>query len=157
MPDYLHDIAEFYDKFALPSPSSPVVPPDDQVSMRLNFLLEELKELAEACDYKLHDGKFHRKCTLERPTGCADCDMHCHQWVVKDAALDALVDLLYVLMGTVKQFGLANVFDEAWRRIHQANMRKIRVRRLEDSKRGSGWDVVKPSDWEHPELGDLLI
>jgi predicted HAD superfamily Cof-like phosphohydrolase len=67
--------------------------------------------------------------------------------------LDALVDLAYVVIGTA----LAQGFDfaEAWRRVHEANMRKVRAVSAADSKRGSASDVVKPPGWEAPDLRDL--
>lgn len=67
--------------------------------------------------------------------------------------LDALVDLTYVVLGTAYQHGFN--FDEAWRRVHAANMRKVRATSANDSKRGSVLDVVKPPDWEPPDLEDL--
>ena len=68
--------------------------------------------------------------------------------------LDALVDLVYVALGTARLHGFD--FDEAWRRVHQANMSKVRAQKDSDSKRGSAaFDVVKPSGWVAPYLKDL--
>lgn len=47
-------------------------------------------------------------------------------------------------------------FDEAWRRVHEANMKKIRAERASDSKRGSTFDVIKPPGWEPPSHKDLV-
>ncbi len=68
--------------------------------------------------------------------------------------LDALVDLMYVLLGTSYLQG----FDlkEAWNRVHAANMTKIRTERADDSKRGSVYDVVKPEGFRPPDLSDLV-
>jgi predicted HAD superfamily Cof-like phosphohydrolase len=68
--------------------------------------------------------------------------------------LDALVDILYVAIGTAYQHG----FDlaEAWRRVHEANMQKVRVQKFQDSTRGSLFDVVKPPGWVPPNLEDLV-
>lgn len=69
--------------------------------------------------------------------------------------LDALVDLVYVAIGTACEHGFD--FDEAWRRVHAANMRKVRARPDgSDSKRGSGHDVVKPAGWRPADLSDLV-
>ena len=68
--------------------------------------------------------------------------------------LDALVDLEYVLLGTSHLHGFNH--PEAWRRVHSANMKKMRVEREEDSKRGSKYDVVKPPGWTAPDLTDLV-
>lgn len=69
--------------------------------------------------------------------------------------LDALVDLVYVAIGTAYLQGFD--FNEAWRRVHEANMKKVRVDRAENSKRGSTFDVVKPEGWTAPDLSDLVI
>ncbi len=42
-------------------------------------------------------------------------------------------------------------FDELWKQVHAANMRKVRAEVPSDSKRGSTFDVVKPPGWVSPE------
>lgn len=66
--------------------------------------------------------------------------------------LDALVDLLYVTFGTAYLHGF-NV-DEAWRRVHEANMKKVRgkTHRVMDGE----FDVAKPEGWQPADLGDLV-
>ena len=67
-------------------------------------------------------------------------------------ALDALVDLVYVALGTSLFMGVhAHQWDEAFDVVHQANMTKIRTPRPDDSKRGSGFDVIKPEGFVPPE------
>ena len=68
--------------------------------------------------------------------------------------LDALVDLTYVVLGTAYLHGFD--FNEAWRRVHAANMEKIRAASGFDSRRGSAYDVVKPEGWTAPDLSDLV-
>lgn len=68
--------------------------------------------------------------------------------------LDALVDLVYVALGTSYLHGFD--FREAWRRVHASNMAKVRALTPSDSKRGSVYDVVKPPDWTPPDLTDLV-
>ena len=96
------------------------------------------------------------------------------------AALDALVDLQYVLLGTAHLMGfntdakivkqvqetpdempkpwsfVVNRFEEAWDRVQKANMTKVRTKNPADSKRKSEYDVVKPEGWEPPQLHDLV-
>jgi len=43
-------------------------------------------------------------------------------------------------------------FDEAWTRVHAANMKKQRG----EGKRGGSYDVVKPPGWTPPDLEDLV-
>jgi len=80
------------------------------------------------------------------------CDAH----VVDDleGMLDALVDLTYVVLGTAYLHGFD--FNEAFRRVHEANMKKVRAEAKTDSKRGTAYDVVKPEGWTPPDLGDLV-
>lgn len=67
---------------------------------------------------------------------------------------DALIDLVYVALGTAYLQGFP--FQQGWRRVHLANMAKVRAKRPEDSVRGSGFDVVKPAGWTAPTFIDLL-
>lgn len=68
--------------------------------------------------------------------------------------LDALVDLAYVTLGTAYLHGFD--FKEAWRRVHLANMKKIKAQKPGDSLRGNHqYDVVKPPGWQPPDLTDL--
>jgi len=47
-------------------------------------------------------------------------------------------------------------FTEAWTRVHNANMQKVRAATPNDSKRGSKYDVIKPPGWVAPDLSDLV-
>ena len=67
---------------------------------------------------------------------------------------DGLIDLVYVALGAAYLAGLP--FNEGFRRVHEANMKKIRAMKPEDSKRGSTYDIVKPAGWVAPTLDDLL-
>ena len=68
--------------------------------------------------------------------------------------LDALVDLVYFALGTAYRHGFD--FKEAWKRVHTANMRKIRAGTASESKRGSNLDIIKPKNWKKPYLIDLV-
>ena len=59
-----------------------------------------------------------------------------------------------VALGTAYMQGFN--FKEAWRRVHEANMRKVRATSEEQSKRNSSSDVVKPAGWVAPDLKDLV-
>lgn len=67
---------------------------------------------------------------------------------------DALIDLLYVAFGTLYLHGYP--VEEGWRRVHEANMKKVRAKKESDSKRQSTYDVVKPVGWTAPDLRDLV-
>ena len=68
---------------------------------------------------------------------------------------DGLIDEVYFILGYFYLRGWN--FEEAWRRVHRANMLKQRARPdASDSKRGSSYDVIKPEGWAHPSLADLV-
>ncbi len=70
---------------------------------------------------------------------------------------DALIDLVYVVLGTARMMNLP--WNDGWREVHQANMRKVKALSAAQSKRGSKFDVVKPEGWVNPEimLSSLLL
>lgn len=74
----------------------------------------------------------------------------------KAEILDALVDQAYVLFGTVNAMGMRHVFDEAFMRVHHANMQKVLAPSASSSKRGSPHDIIKPEGWVKPDLSDLV-
>jgi len=115
---------------------------------------------------------FHQKFGLE-PTSQPDFPVR-DIWVLKNAHLqeeldeiraaaingnleeyfDGLIDLVYVALGAAYLSGLP--FNEGFKRVHEANMKKVRALRTEDSKRGSTYDIVKPAGFVAPTLKDLI-
>lgn len=119
------DIVEFHLKFGLTKPERPQMLTEHLKEFRAKFLQEELDELRKAfAEDSLPD------------------------------ALDALVDLVYVAIGTAYLMNLP--FDSAWDAVHAANMKKVRAERAGDSKRGSTFDVVKPPGWTAPDMQVVL-
>ena len=118
---YMSDIIEFHEKFGIAYYGPPRILPEDLSSFRLKFMGEELVEYDEAT---LDDDKV--------------------------SMLDALVDLVYVALGTAHLHGFN--FDEAWARVHRANMTKIKG----PSERSAHYDVIKPPDFVKPDLSDLV-
>jgi predicted HAD superfamily Cof-like phosphohydrolase len=119
------DIKDFHEKFELKYEGKPRTLPRELRNFRMDFLEEELSEYALAASQGNMIGQ-----------------------------LDALVDLVYVALGTAYMHGFD--FEEAWRRVHEANMKKVRAVTLKDSKRKSVYDVVKPEGWTPPDLSDLV-
>lgn len=119
------DIALFHEKFNLEYEGPPRLLAQDLHAFRSNFMEEELAEYCKAY---------------------AEQDL--------EGQLDALVDLVYVALGTAYLHGFD--FNEAWRRVQHANMQKVRAQTSSDSKRGSMHDVVKPKGWRPPDLSDLV-
>lgn len=144
--DPLGDIAAFHTKFDLDA-NHPMGALDTEVA---DFRRKFLREEAEEWDWA-QKAAFQE---TTRPILDRDEAEYTHQL---EKALDGLVDLAYVLFGTVYLHGFHEQFAEAWRRVHAANMQKERAE-LDgsNSKRGSSFDVVKPAGWEPSVLTDLV-
>lgn len=125
--DYCGIVHDFQERFRQ-SYTGPVREmPASIASLRKKLLLEELTELITAID-------------------AGD----------PEEILDALVDMQYVLSGTINVQGMRGVFDEAFMRVHRANMQKELVESRHMSKRDSVHDIVKPEGWTKPDLSDLV-
>lgn len=139
--DPVEDIALFHEKFGLEY-SGPPRSLDHQLSIfRTGFINEEFNE------YCAHDAKAFSAKLDHKP----DLAEYAYQL---EGMLDALVDLVYVALGTAYLHGFD--FKEAWRRVQTANMAKVRAKHSSESKRGSTYDVVKPEGWQAPSHIDLV-
>jgi predicted HAD superfamily Cof-like phosphohydrolase len=115
MIDVIGDVDAFHERFGLTRMALPTTMhrlPMREGIERLRHLGEELKELS-----------------LAVATG----DLA--------AQADALVDIVYVAVGTARMQGIP--FDKVWRAVHQANMAKAVS--ASDAKH-----VVKPEGWQDP-------
>src|SRR5262249_8318619 len=122
--DMLRDVYEFHRKYGLLPPDGPPKQLDWELfNFRIRFLAEELHEFKRA----------------RTQAELAD-------------QLDALVDLVYVALGTAVLMGLAPAWDQAWAAVQRANMQKVRATAAAESKRGSTHDVVKPPGWTPPDI-----
>lgn len=65
-----------------------------------------------------------------------------------EEAIDALGDLLYLILGTAVTWGVN--LDPFFEAIHGANMRKSLGARRGDGK------IQKPRGWKPPEIGEIL-
>lgn len=120
------NIQAFHEKFELAPLPKPGLLPQAMAAFRYKFLMEEMTELRDAI---------------------LDDDL--------PGVADALVDLVYVALGTAYLSGLP--FDELWAEVQRANMSKVRATSAEQSKRGSAFDVVKPADWKPPQIREVLL
>lgn len=140
-PDMMGDIEDFHEKFGLSYKGKPRALLGELFDFRLGFMREEVNEY--------EDEQEALKIALDRndEQGIA---------LRLEKQLDALIDEVYVVLGTAYlQFG-RRIFNEAWDRVHRANMQKIRAETKDDSKRGSTFDVVKPQGWKAPNHLDLV-
>jgi len=139
--DPVKDIEEFHKKFGLEYDGKPRSLEPELSRFRRDFMKEELRE------YEDHAVSLQFELGLEKLD---------QEKVAKhlEEMLDGLVDLVYVVLGTSHIHGFD--FKEAWHRVHAANMAKVRVAKISDSKRGSAYDVVKPEGWTAPDHSDLV-
>lgn len=127
---YFDDVGNFHRKFGLPRFGDVEPPqllePDVQV-FRQRFMDEELEEFYIACEMR------------DLPK-----------------AADALVDLVYVALGTAHMLRIP--FDECWDAVQRANMAKERAKSADDerSTRKHRFDVVKPEGWESPNIASII-
>lgn len=122
-------LREFHAKFELkPEKEVPHLPTDPSLLLfRLGFQVEELRELTQA----IYDRDLVQ-------------------------IADALVDIVYVAIGTAYWLGLP--WDALFAEVHRANLAKTRVSRpgADPTARGGVYDVIKPAGWEPPNLVRIL-
>lgn len=141
--DFMRDIAEFHEKFGLTYEGPTRALTGELGQFRQHFIGEEYDEY-------LSHAEVVEKLIEQRVNDRADITYHLEE------QLDALVDLVYVTLGAAYLHGWNEKFKEAWNRVHERNMAKVRAERAEDSKRGSTFDVVKPPGWTPPKHTDLV-
>lgn len=128
MSDYA-DVGKFHEKFGLPRAGDghpPVMPDAETMRFRVARLVEEIDELRTALAYNDLVG-----------------------------AADALVDLVYIALGTAHFCRLP--WPELFAEVQRANMTKRRASDAAESKHGTTLDVVKPQGWLPPNIVDVLM
>ena len=121
----IKDIDQFHKKFKFEKNLKVSIPDDSElVNFRTSFLMEELAEYTQAITKKDAAG-----------------------------ALDALVDIVYIALGTAWLFNLP--FEKAWNEVQKANMSKIRTK-SKSKKRGTSFDVIKPKGWIPPDIEQII-
>lgn len=123
------DVWAFHTKFGVPAPETPQLMSAEDFDFRFKFLQEELKELHDA---------------------------YSEQDLAK--AADALIDLVYVALGTAIWMGLP--WQLLWDEVQAANMAKTRApsasASLDSTGRGHQFDVIKPAGWTPPRIEEAL-
>lgn len=131
------DVLAFHRKFGLLNFEKPGHLTTGKLRERIEFLREEFEEFIEGCGMVIdEDG----------------CLLTAHGEPRQDLAkqADALVDLVYVAMGTAVMMGLP--WDWLWNDVQRANLSKERGM----TKRGHAVDVTKPPGWQGPETQRIL-
>jgi len=116
-----HDVYVFNKKFDLLIGDGPGHLSIEKMRERVSFMQEELDEL--------------RRAALNNDL---------------PEQADALVDIVYVALGTVIMLGLP--WLDLWDEVQRANMTKVRG----TTKRGNKVDVTKPEGWRAPEHAAIL-
>ena len=93
--DSLNQVAEFHKTFNAPILNKPQIPSKERCELRISLMQEELNEIKEAIR---------------------------NDDLVEVA--DGLCDLMYVLCGSIHEFGLGEKFNDIFNEIHNSNMTK---------------------------------
>ena len=131
------DVIDFHRKFSLAGGGLNTID-RDKFKKRIEFLFEEMSELADAHDvlYQV-DEKDINKEVLE-------------QYFVD--SIDALLDIIYVALGTLDIMGVSHTQSvEHWDAIQKANMAKVKKDPDDDSEDTAHKDIVKPEEWVSPD------
>lgn len=122
------DVLDFHEKYQVPRNKTVALLEGDELAFRVKFMQEELDEFVKAHE----DGNL------------AD-------------AIDALVDLVYVVHGSAQFMGISTKQWQAhWDVVQNANMQKIMVESASESKRGYKFDIKKPHLWQPPNHGPII-
>lgn len=119
------DVRAFNEKFGIAYQGPPKHLDPETAAYRIRFMQEELHEYIAA----YRDGDLEKQ-------------------------FDALLDLVYVAMGTAVFQGFP--WEQGWREVQRANMAKVRATSEQESKRGSKLDVIKPPGWCGPDIKRVL-
>ena len=95
MNKYLKAVSEFHETFGAPILETPQIPSKERCDLRINLMQEELDEIKEAIE----------------------------KGDVTEVA-DGLCDLMYVLCGSILEFGMGTKFDALFDEVQRSNMSK---------------------------------
>lgn len=134
------DVLAFHRKFGLLNFEKPGHLTKGKLRERIEFMQEELDEFIEGTGLEYGSANEGEHNILYDYGGDQD--------LAKQA--DALVDLVYVALGTAVMLGLP--WDWLWNDVQRANMAKVRGM----TKRGHAVDVTKPPGWQGPQTQRIL-
>lgn len=148
--DPVRDVKEFHEKMGIEYSGKPRMLDFELLQFRLKFMREEIAEYEKHSDAALHEldkhppGKVHDEFAFD----------NAHFVHEMSESLDALVDLMYVTLGTAYLQGYD--IKTAWARVHAANMAKQRAATADSAGSKFKLKVVKPKGWEPPKHDDLV-
>ena len=127
MKTQIDHVRKFHEVYEVPVMNEPGIPSKERCMLRYKLLEEELKEYQEA--YENND-------------------------LVEIA--DSLVDLAYILFGTVLEHGLQDKFEELFEEVQRSNMSKLDENGepifRKDGKILKGKNYFKPNKWWVEEI-----
>ncbi len=155
MDKYLKSVKEFHDAFGVETPKTPDFPYTSK------WVLDYFAEVAKAMD--LIATELHG-CAKENKRNILLLRLQLIQEELGElaeafneesllGALDALVDLQYVISGTVLTLGLQDVFDAAFDEVHRSNMSKLENGKPLTDEAGR---IKKGKDYFKPNLQQFL-
>lgn len=100
--DYIKMVEEFHKTFNAPVLETPQIPSKERCDLRISLMQEELDEIKEA----IENNDFVE-------------------------ISDGLCDLMYVLAGSILEFGLKDKFNELFNEVQRSNMSKACVSQQE--------------------------
>lgn len=143
--DPWRDIEDFHKKYGLEYNGKPRMLPEDMFEFRRDFSYEEVNEYARAGEFALRELAGDKFDSFDN----ANFVYHLEQM------FDACIDAVYVILGNAYLHGFN--FKAGWKRVHTANMQKVRTSKTVRGKRGeSKYDVIKPPGWQPPKHTDLI-
>ena len=139
-------------KFELDYSGVPRMLSKEETVVRISCIYEELFELI-ASTFKGHfDPNLDRNIVS---SFLETLELEQTNEFILENQLDALVDIAINVIGMALRQGFD--LEEAFNRVADANMQKQRCKPDgSDSKRGSGFDIMKPDGWLEPILNDLV-
>jgi predicted HAD superfamily Cof-like phosphohydrolase len=123
----LDKVEKFHKATGAPVLSAPVIPDESRADLRVSLLEEELEELKKA----ITDGDIVE-------------------------VLDALADLQYILAGTVLEFGMKDIFQEAFNEVQRSNMSKF-CEVTSDARESVNKYYDKGVEAYYKKVGDLHV
>lgn len=149
----MQDIAAFHQKFGQGYIGKIRALPLTYARFRHKFMIEEADEWLQAQEAITVNLNEREQSSL--PIDGHDAADLTHNFHL---ALDSVVDQLYIVLGNAHAQGFtAEMLQQAWTRVHVANMKKIKADKENPSVRGYAmYDIVKPQGWKAPDHCDLV-
>lgn len=151
--DPVRDVEDFHRKNIIDYAGKPRVLDFELAQFRLKFMREEIGEYERHVDAALNElDKLTRPPSHRIGEFAFDNANLVHHMA---ESLDALADLVYVVLGTAHLHGFD--FRRAWMRVHIANMQKRRAEGpAATAEERIKLKMVKPPGWEPPRHEDLV-